>query len=496
MHLSTALLTLCLMLVPCVGRAGNNTPPMQLTLPQAIALAQANSADAQAARHTFRAAYWSYRNHRANYLPSLTLSSAPNLNRSINKVTQGDGTIRFVEQNLLTTDLTLSIRQNIALTGGYVFLNSDMQRIDQFSGNTHSWSTMPVAFGLSQPIFGYNSMKWDRRIKPLSYREAQRAFVETMELVAEQAVQKFFNLASAQNSYEMACTNYAHADTLARFGRGRYEIGSIPESEMLQLELNKLSESTSCMDASISVDECMQDLRSYLGIKKDCAIRVVMSDSLPHITVDVSEALRQATLNSPDILAMERRKLDARSQVAQAKANAGLKADLYLRLGLTQTSERLSDAYRQPLDQQYVSLSVSLPILDWGQGRGQVRVARSNCDLVDTQVAQSQIDFDQNVSKLVTQFNMQLQRVYIAAQSDQMASRRNDVARGLYLLGKNTILDLNAAISAKDQARSHYISSLCSYWSLYYSLRSLTLYDFERREPLATGYEELIANER
>ena len=173
-------------------------------------------------------------------------------------------------------------------------------------------------------------------------------------------------------------------------------------------------------------------------------------------------------------------------------ANAGLKADIYLRFGLTQTADKLGSAYKRPLDQQYVSLSVALPILDWGRGKGKVRVARSNRDLVYTQVEQDKTDFELNIRKLVKQFNLQAQRVRIAARTDETAQRRSDVARKLYLLGKSTILDLNASITEKDQARRNYITALYNYWSLYYTLRSLTLFDFEGKTPLTENYDLLI----
>ena len=56
-------------------------------LEDVVALACQSSPDAQAARHTFRSAYWDYRSYRANYLPSLTLTSNPGLDRAINEVT-------------------------------------------------------------------------------------------------------------------------------------------------------------------------------------------------------------------------------------------------------------------------------------------------------------------------------------------------------------------------------------------------------------------------
>lgn len=51
------------------------------------------------------------------------------------------------------------------------------------------------------------------------------------------------------------------------------------------------------------------------------------------------------------------------------------------------------------MNQQYASIGISLPILDWGRGKGRVRVARSNVDLVDTQAEQGMKDFELNVCK-------------------------------------------------------------------------------------------------
>ena len=66
---------------------------MELTLEQVVNMARLESPDAQTARHSFRSSYWNYKYYRANYLPSLNLSSDPNLNRAINKITMGDGSV-------------------------------------------------------------------------------------------------------------------------------------------------------------------------------------------------------------------------------------------------------------------------------------------------------------------------------------------------------------------------------------------------------------------
>ena len=58
-------------------------------------------------------------------------------------------------------------------------------------------------------------------------------------------------------------------------------------------------------------------------------------------------------------------------------------------------------------------------------------------------------DFELNVRKMVRQFNLQARQVEVAARTDETARRRYEVALRLYLMGKSTVLDLNAAISEK-----------------------------------------------
>lgn len=484
------LIYIVLLLLPPQAFRGQDR--MRLTLEDAVRIAQQNSPEATAARHAFKAAYWNWRSFRANMLPSLTFNSDPMLNRSISSVTLPDGSDSFVHRNQLSVDAGLTVNQNIPFTGGSLFVTTALQRLDLFSEKTSSYKSTPVIIGYEQDLFGYNSLKWNRKIEPIRYTEAQKNLQETLELVAGRATLKFFQLVIAQTNLDIALYNQANADTLYHFARGRYAIGTITENEMLQLELNQLTEQTNGMNARSEVDDCMQELRSYLGITNVSGLVADVSDRIPNFTVPVERALVLAYAHNPEPISLQRRKLESESAVAQAKAQRGFKADLYIQFGLTQTDEKLKEAFQSPLDQQLVSLGIRIPILDWGVGKGKVKVALSNRDKVYTEVEQEQTNFELNVLKLVKQFNLQADKVKIAFKTDQIALRRNDVAQKLYLLGKSDILDLNASINEKDRARRNYITTLYNYWNLYYGLRSLTGYDFEHDQALTDTYHLLI----
>ena len=112
---------------------------------QAIEIAQENSLEAQVARHTYRAAYWNYRfSGRINFISYL--------NREINKITQPDGTNQFIQQDQLSTDLSLKINQNIWFTGGSLFVKTTTQRIDEFEDNHTAYNTQPIVIGYEQQL--------------------------------------------------------------------------------------------------------------------------------------------------------------------------------------------------------------------------------------------------------------------------------------------------------------------------------------------------------
>lgn len=192
---------------------------------------------------------------------------------------------------------------------------------------------------------------------------------------------------------------------------------------MLQLEINRLNEETNVMDAQVALREKMQSMRSFLGLEQTQNVRLRVPDEVPAFEVPLQQAMNLALENSPDPDYYRRVLKESESRLSQARANAGLKVDLYAQFGLSQTGPDIGAVYRNPMNQQSVSITIALPILDWGRGKGRVREAKSQLALTRTQVEQGMRDFCQNVEKLVLQFNMQARKVRVASLTDQRAEK-------------------------------------------------------------------------
>lgn len=457
-----------------------------LTLDETILIAQKQSPDALMAMHRFRSSYWEYRNYKALLLPSLSLETTlPRITKGLEYFDD-----KFVMRNSVFYSAGLSLAQNIGLTGGQIFLNTDLTRLDKSNVTTYSAAPL-VNIGINQPLFGHNELRWRKKIEPLKYNEAERRYIEDVEQVNIAATDAFFRLLDAQIRLKIQETNLANNDTLYQIARGRYNIGTIAENELLQIELSLLNARLAVSEALLEVERRMFDLRSYLRIPEDVELQLISPTAPNDLRIDAQIAITEARNNRSDALAFERRIFEAQQSVSAARSENRFNANLYASYGLDNSANVFNNLYTNPQESQVLNVGISVPILDWGLGKGRLKLAESNMELARTAVQQETVDFDQEVFIKVMQYNNLPLQLAIASKSDTVALKRYEVTKQRYLIGKIGITDLNIAQTEKDNAQQGYISALYSSWRNYYELRKLTLYDFVSKRKITFNFDEI-----
>jgi len=468
----------------------------ELSFDDVIELAEQQSLQAILAKHMFRANYWQFRTFKAEYLPSLTLrGTLPEYSRIYEKeYNYNTGNETYVEKNSNSISGQLSLSQNIGLTGGNISLESDFRRFDVIGpdGSTQQYISTPISINYNQPLLRFNEFKWQKEIEPLKYEEAKKNYLESVEEVHVSAVRRFFQLALAQINMEIANMNYANADTLYNIAQGRYNLGTIAENELLQMELSFLNAETSRNEAYNNLNDMKQRLASFLGFTENVEIKLVIPDDIPAFDVNADKVLNLALENNPEMLSLDIQLLEAERDVAQARAEKGLNANMNISFGLQGQSDIIPGAYQALDDQQRISIGFTLPIMDWGLRRGRFRMAQSSQEVTRTQVQQSVIDFEQQLFLDVAQFNLQENQVRIAAKSDTVAMKMYEVTKQRFLIGNVDVLELNNADTKKDENRRGYIQALQNYWTYYYNIRRLTLFDFESDNPIEADFDALV----
>lgn len=478
-----------------VGVAYNSVFAQEMTLDRAILIARSSSVKALEARQAFISSYWAWRSYQASRLPSLSLyGNLMNFDRSLTLLqSYEDGTYHYANSYNLQNSLGLSVTQNVTLTGGRLSVYSDLRRIDQFGTlKSLTWYSQPITVSYYQPLFAYNQFKWDKFIEPKEYERGRRQFIESMEDVTIATAQAYFDLIAATRNHDASVTNFSNTVKMRSVAGERLKLGTVTRDEYLQLELRALNDSIAMGENLVKVREAQMALNSILGYDESVEVSPVIDDALPEIHMDYDLVLDKALKNSTFNLENEIKELAAASAVAKAKADRGISISLNARFGLSQSGAGLPDVYRDLLNQEVVGLTFSVPIFDWGLGKGKVQKAKAAEEVIKAQNLQDENDYRRRIFTAVGQFNNQRQQCVASKRAMEIASERYSLMMDKFRTGNATVTDLTNAQNDSDAALSKYVSDVGNFWNYYYTLRKLTLYDFLSGRDIDINVKEMV----
>jgi len=165
--------------------------------------------------------------------------------------------------------------------------------------------------------------------------------------------------------------------------------------------------------------------------------------------------------------------------------NNRFNATISASVGFNQTAGAFGQAYQSPLGEQSLTVGVRLPMVQWGAGYAEVEASKANEERVtaNNKIRRAVLIEDARFSALQLQ---QAQRnIELAAKADTVAAKEFNVARNRYIVSKISNTDLYNAQDEKDAAVVAYVQALSTYWTTYYHLRRVTLYDFMTKQPLS-----------
>jgi len=465
-----------------------------LSLASAIRIAQSKSYEAMVARLSFMSQYWSYRSFRAELLPAVNLSGGLlQYNHSMVETRNfDDGRISYVGNNSMNNSLSLSIDQNVVPLGGKLSLQSYLYRLDQFSYNSRIYNSQPLRLTYTQSLRAFNTLKWQKKTEPLKYEKAKRTYLESMEGVTITVVGLFFNVLSAQSTYQQSVSKLKDRQYLFDIAKKRFELGTVTKSEILQLELSLLNAQVEVSNNMLTLNNQRFSLFSYLRITDYEDVQLVLPETIPDIVINTNDVLEKALANSSHSLTQQLTLLDAQKVVAQAKAIRGIQVQINGEVALNRTANALRDAYRNLQNKEIVGLTLSLPIFDWGVSKGKVRMAEADLEVAKTKLEKDHESYLQQLQTNVMQFNLLGAQYKNAMRAQDIADERYEIMKRRFETGGVKVTDLNTAQQESESARAQYIRLLQTYWTDYFTLRKATLYDWILRHDLEADFDKLI----
>jgi len=465
-----------------------------MTLNEATELARNRSIMGLIVKQQFRVSYLTYKDFRRAYLPQLIASGTlPDYQRSIQLYMNQDGTKSYVPQQNINYLGNLQLNQEIGITGGNISLNSGLQRTDNLiSPTSTSYLSTPINIQYNQPIFRGNAYRWDRKIQPMLYDIAKRKYLESIEDINITTTNYFFAVLEAQVQKKIAETNYKNYDTLYKITQGRFQLGKIPQNQLLLYELSLLKAKLATEDAKFALNDALYVLRSFLRLQESDSLVLLPPVDIHFFIINPEKAIDEALTNTSPAEDFKRKLISADMTVGMAKMTGRFDANLTGILGYNQTGPTVPAAYKGSSNLEEVTLTLNLPILDWGVARGKIKIAEYQRDIAHNEVEQGLIDFRQGIYRNVMKFNMQQNQLQIAAKADTVAKKSYEITQDRYMIGKiSDFQELYTAQTEADNSQNAFFTALQSYWQQYYNMRKTTLFDFENKTLLQFNLKDL-----
>ena len=448
-------ISILLLLVLC-GAGVQAQQVLRLDLKRTIALANDSSLSAFRYQNMYLSGYWEYRSYKAARLPSLSLNLTPaQYYRYITQRYDSQADIDvYREQQMFSAAAGLSLVQNFDLLGGTFYVDTQLDYLRNFGDvNSTQFSTVPFRIGYQQDLLGFNAFRWDRKIEPLKFEKVKKQFIYNSESVSEEAVNYFFSLAMAQADYKLAEDNLATADTLYAIGEQRQKIAAISQADLLTLKLDKVNARNTLKNAEITRKRAMSALATLLNLDKNTYIEIDLPSRPRYVDIPADRALLLAKENNPAYLEQRQNVLEAEREVDRTKKESRFNASVNASVGFNQVADNLGAAYRNLLQQDLVSLTVSIPLVDWGVRKGKYNMARNNLNVVRIAARQEEISLEEDVMMTVKDFNVQQDLIASASEALDLAELAYDQTRRRFIIGKADISSLTLSLNRQQEAQ-------------------------------------------
>ncbi len=452
-----------------------------LSLNQAIFIAHENALGQKKVQTDYQVAKLKEDYLMAGLKPQLRAgANLPNFYRTTSAITQPDGTIGFMPISQDNSSLNLNLSQTVLKTNTTFFAETRMRRYEDFTGDgMRNFNSVPFRIGIEQAINRFNPLKWDKRIFALEHEIARANLSINTEKVSTEVSSAYFDLLAAQINQQIAETNAKNNEKIYEIAQERDKLGKISKSDFLQLELSLNSSRQNTVNAKRELIRANAALRKVMGweMGNDNIFVLREPDFIKEMHLDAHATSEKAWQKRPEEKTLRKLLLESERALEQARKDHGWGGTLSATLGWVGTGPAFSESYRIPQQENFVQVSLSIPIFDGGQRRISTRSALEQKKYVEQENEFTEQAFKQDVRQLVNQFNEVQEEVKLGGKSLTLAKERYEIANQRYILNDISITDLGIAYSERDNAWRNYINLLRGYWVTYYTLRLLTLED-------------------
>lgn len=381
-----------------------------------------------------------------------------------------------ITQPIIWTDATLSLNNSLSWQDNESTIGGSTNKNRAFSNRLY--------LSLNQPIFTYNRTKMNMRQIEMNYENARISYALQMLNVERNITNQFYSLFMSQQNLEISESELENAEKNFRIIKDKVEADMATRDEYYQAELNLAQSRSSLENQRVSLENAKDNFKQSLGIPLDEDIVVVCEISAEPVLVDFDKALQSALSTRLELRQRQISREQQEMSMIQVKDNDSFSGNISLSLGIMGDNPEFSHVYDSPTNNPRVAVSFSVPIFDWGARKARIKAAEIERQMFELSAEEELKSIEMDLRSTCRSLDNLLNQISIAEQSRQSAQLTYDLNEERYRNGELTGLQMNQIQSQLSSSKASYTQALINYKIQLLNIKILTLYDFEKDEPV------------
>ncbi len=460
-------------------------PQKAVTLEEALSIAENNSPAMKRTRLNLVRSQENLNAQNAALKSQFSLSLNPigyNQNREFNDLISEWNSTRTTESYG-----TFTIAQPIKWTDAVISLNNRFGYKDsysEYSDKTTKGFSNRLSLSLDQPLFTYNRTKLQLKELQLALENAQLNYAIQLLSLERTVAQAFYSVYQQQQSLDIAKQAYDNMLKSYEISKNKADAGLVAREEIFQAELNLASSKSDYENSQVSFENAKDEFKVLIGMSLYDDLVVLPNIKVDTVGVDISFAIDQGLQNRMELRQSQISIETSQFDLIQTKALNEFKGSLGLSVGLFGDNEKFGNVYESPTDNESVSLSLTIPLWDWGERKSRIKATEANIESANISFEEEQNDIILGVRKVYRNLLNLQNQIDIALQNVTNAQLTYDLNLERYKNGDLTGMDLSIYQNQLSQKQLSYTNSLISYKLELLNLKIQTLYDFENKVPV------------
>jgi outer membrane protein TolC len=460
---------------------------MELTIDMAMDIAQKNSPALRTSLLNLERYKQSLIAQKAAMKSSFSLNLSPvsygNTRQFDNRLSQWytnenftTGGVFQVSQPVLQTDGVISLVNSFGWQTNSSNVNGFINTNDAFTNNLN--------LQISQPVFTYNRRKMELKQLEFSLENANISYALQRLNTEQQITSRFYSVYTAQSRLKISEEELENVQKSYDIIKNKVDADLAAKGEFFQAELN-LATARSSVDAGrVALENAKDQLKQTLGLPLGQDLYAVAEVEVKTVDIDLAKAIEHG-LNTR--LELRNREIEGENldfELTRIKALNEFRGDVSLSFGLIGDNSNFGRIYSTPTQNPRVAVALAIPIFDWGEKKARIRAQKMLRDVHEINKEEDRIGIELEIRQAARSLENLRTQISIVEQSIRNAQLTYDLNLTRYREGDITGMQISQYQTQLSSTKMEYTQALINYKIELLNLKILSLFDFEKNEPV------------